>query len=139
MKHYNLKDPEDFRMLEILAYNGAVPLERLPSPAYKYFDQLENLSRDHKQGKITKQELQRKRQMLLKSYTTDMSEHKRNLNGIREYQSNIKTAQAFLAQIEKSSTVGTMAEYAFRCIEALTGEVGFANRQMSKIKEDSND
>lgn len=34
MKQYNLEAPEDFRELEILAYNGAVPLERPPGAAY---------------------------------------------------------------------------------------------------------
>ena len=34
MKQYNLESLEDFRRLEVLAYNGAVPLERLPGAAY---------------------------------------------------------------------------------------------------------
>ena len=136
MKQYNLNDKEDFRELEVLAYNCAVPLERLSGAAYKYFAELEKASRLYKQGNMTQQELQAKRQRLLVEYTADISEHKRNTEGIREYQRNIKAAGSYLTAIEKAKTASDIAEYAVHCIEAMTGETGFAARQISKLKGD---
>lgn len=134
MKRYNLTDKEDFRELEVLAYNGTAPLEQLPAAAYKYFSELEKASRMYKQGTINQSELQAKRQALLKIYRQETGDAQYYRQIIAAYHSNIKAAGVCLAAIEKAKTVETIAEQACRCIEAMTGETGFSARQMQKLK-----
>lgn len=136
MKQYNLEAPEDFRELEILAYNGAVPLARLPSAAYKYFAELEKVSRLYRQGSITQQKLQSKRRSLLISYRLENDDAKYYRQIISVYNSNIKAAGSYITAIEKAKTASDIIQPAVRCIEAMIGEAGFAARQMRKLKEE---
>lgn len=136
MKQYNLEAPEDFRELEILAYNGAVPLARLPGAAYKYFAELEKVSRLYRQGSITQQELQSKRRSLLISYRQENDDAKYYRQIISVYNSNIKAAGSYITAIEKAKTASDIIQPAVRCIEAMIGEAGFAARQMRKLKEE---
>lgn len=136
MKQYNLESPEDFRRLEVLAYNGAVPLENLPSPAYKYFAELEKVSRLYRQGSITQQELQSKRQALLISYRRENDDAKYYRQIISVYNRNIKAAGSYITAIEKAKAASDIAQCAVQCIEAMIGETGFAARQMRKLKEE---
>lgn len=136
MKQYNPNNQDDFREMELLAYNGNAPLGGLPPPAYWYFHQLEYFSRAYKENRIQKSELQIQRQKLLQQYNAYARQEERCKQVYRYYQENIIAAQEALIKIEKSNTAYLIAKHACECIEHLTGEVGFCARQMKRIEEE---
>lgn len=133
MKRYNPGNPDEFREMERLAYNGNAPLNGLPPPAYQYFAKLEIACRMFRTGQIDKSQLADRRRKLLQQYKAYTEERKKYCETFREYQANIRAAQESLVQIEKSHTAQDIAKYACACIEHLTGEIGFCARQMKKI------
>lgn len=133
MKRYNPENPDEFREMERLAYNGNAPLTGLPPPAYQYFAELETVCRRYRNGQISRSELQAYRRKLLQQYKSYTEEREKYCETFREYQANIRAAQESLVQIEKSHTAQDIAKYACTCIEHLTGEIGFCARQMKKI------
>lgn len=139
MKRYSPSDPNDFREMERLAYNGNAPLTGLPPPAYQYFAELETVCRRYRNGQISKSELQSCRRKLLQQYKAYAEEREKYCETFREYQANLMAAQEGLVKIEKADTAYFIARYACECIEKITGEIGFCARQMKKIEEESND
>lgn len=135
MKRYNPNNPDDFREMECLAYNGNAPLTGLPPPAYQYFAELETTCRRYRNGQISKSELQSCRWKLLQQYKAHTEEREKYCETFREYQANIVAAQESLIKIEKADTAYFIAKYACECIEKITGEIGFCARQMKKIEE----
>lgn len=133
MRKYDINNPDDFRELERLAYSGNTPLKGLPLSAYWYFTQLEFLCRQYHANQIDKQDLQHHRQENLRKYQDLVREEQAAFQCRKERSEDIIAAQKYLLEIEKATTTVAIAEAACQCIERLTGEVGFCNRQMKKI------
>ena len=53
---------------------------------------------------------------------------------MEEYQLNIRKAGTLRSEIDKAVTVEDKLRYALECIEAMTGETGFAKRNLKELK-----
>lgn len=134
MKRYDFKNPEDFKELERMAYDGTIDISKFPPAAYRYFDRLRILYAEFRFNNLSKSEAVRRKTELYAEYRNALSAYEHWCEAHKAYQGNIRKADVLMSDIEKSQDVKEIALIACQIIGILTGDEEFAKRQKKNIK-----
>ena len=118
----------DKEMIEKAAMSGEMP-KLLTIPEKQLFRQLRALYTEYRAGKYTREQARLEKGVIY----ADFESTKKLFSVMEEYQNNIRKAGTLRSDIDKAKTVEDKLRYALECIEAMTGETGFARRNLNEI------
>ena len=118
----------DTKLIEKAAMNGEMP-KLLAIPEKQLFRQLRALYTEYRAGKYTREQARIEKGVIY----ADFESTKKLFSVMEEYQLNIRKAGTLRSDIDKAKTVEDKLRYALECIEAMTGETGFARRNLNEI------
>ena len=118
MKSRSIKfrDEAIFKKLETECYTDTLDFDSFPAAEYKYFSRLRKIFSDYKFNGLDKGTAAKRKAIIY-----------------AEYQLNIRKAGTIRSEIDKAVTAEDKLRYALECIEAMTGETGFARRNLNEI------
>ena len=118
----------DKELIEKAAMSGEMP-KLLTIPEKQLFRQLRALYTEYRAGKYTREQARLEKGVIY----ADFESTKKLFSVMEEYQLNIRKAGTLRSDIDKAKTVEDKLRYALECIEAMTGETGFARRNLNEI------
>ena len=130
MERINFNDNDQFARLERLAYSGTLDYTDFPAAEYKYFDKLSELGRSHRAGCLPKDICKEYKEAYLNEYFADRNNLQRNLWAMKKYQDNIRKSDELRCMIDKTESNIEKLGLALKLVELLTGEDGFAERNL---------
>ena len=130
----NFRDEAIFKKLESECYTDTLDLDSFPAAEYKYFSRLRKIYSDYKFGGLDKNTAAKRKAGIYADYRLDAERDGLIGRVYAEYQENIRKAGTLRSDIDKAKTVEDKLRYALECIEAMTGETGFAKRNLKELK-----
>lgn len=130
----NFQDEEIFKKLESECYTDTLDFDFFPAAEYKYFSRLRKIYSDYKFGGLDKDKAAKRKAEIYADYKQDAERDGLIGKVYAEYQNNIRKAGTLRSEIDKAKTVEGKLRYALECIEAMTGETGFAKRNLKELK-----
>ena len=130
----NFQDEAVFKKLESECYTDTLAFENFPAAEYKYFSRLRKIYSDYKFGGLDKDTAAKRKAGIYADYRQDAERDGLIGKVYAEYQENIRKAGTLRSEIDKAKTVEDKLRYALECIEVMTGETGFAKRNMKELK-----
>ena len=118
----------DTKSIEKAAMSGEMP-KLLTIPEKQLFRQLRALYTEYRAGKYTREQARLEKGVIY----ADFESTEKLFSVMEEYQLNIRKAGTLRSEIDKAKTVEDKLRYALECIEAMTGETGFARRNLNEI------
>ena len=118
----------DKESIEKAAMCGEMP-RLLTIPEKQLFRQLRALYTEYRAGKYTREQARIEKGVIY----ADFESTEKLFSVMEEYQLNIRKAGTLRSDIDKAKTVEDKLKYALECIEAMTGETGFARRNLNEI------
>lgn len=118
----------DTKLIEKAAMSGEMP-KLLTIPEKQLFRQLRALYTEYRAGKYTREQARIEKSVIY----ADFESTNKLFSVMAEYQNNIRKAGTLRSEIDKAVTVEDKLRYALECIEAMTGETGFARRNLNEI------
>ena len=118
----------DTKLIEKAAMSGEMP-KLLTIPEKQLFRQLRALYTEYRAGKYTREQARIEKGVIY----ADFESTKKLFSVMEEYQLNIRKAGTLRSDIDKAKTAEDKLRYALECIEAMTGETGFARRNLNEI------
>lgn len=131
MKKYNfnvLTDGE-FRQLERMAWNAELDFNGFPAAEYKFFDTIQAIGARHRHDKVPKHLLIDDIELARKTYHDEKTQLSRSMEHYKAMQEAIIRSDELRCKIDKAAPADKL-KYALECIEVLTGETGFAERNL---------
>lgn len=132
----NFKDKGTFQWLERQAYDGTIDVTKFPPAEYKYFSELKKIYYAFKFEGLSREDASHRKQILLRKYSEDISEHDRCTAVYAQFQENIRKAGENISRIEKSHDVTEVALLACETLGLMMGENSFYGRQKRKWQDD---
>ena len=129
----NFQDEAIFKKLETECYTDTLDFDSFPAAEYKYFSRLRKIYSDYKFGGLDKDTAAKRKAGIYADYKQDAERDGLIGKVYAEYQDNIRKAGTLRSDIDKAKTVEDKLRYALECIEAMTGETGFARRNLNEI------
>ena len=129
----NFQDEEIFKKLESECYTDTLDFDSFPAAEYKYFSRLRKIYSDYKFGGLDKDTAAKRKAGIYADYKQDAERDGLIGRVYAEYQLNIRKAGTLRSDIDKAKTVEDKLRYALECIEAMTGETGFARRNLNAL------
>ena len=114
-------------LIEKAAMNGEMP-KLLTIPEKQLFRQLRALYTEYRAGKYTREQARFEKGVIY----ADFESTEKLFSVMAEYQNNIRKAGTLRSDIDKAVTAEDKLRYALECIEAMTGETGFAKRNLKE-------
>ena len=130
----NFQDEEIFKKLESECYTDTLDFDSFPSAEYKYFSRLRKIFSDYKFNGLDKGTAAKRKAGIYADYRQDAERDGLIGRVYAEYQENIRKAGTLRSDIDKAKTVEDKLRYCLECIEAMTGETGFAKRNLKELK-----
>ena len=118
----------DKESIEKAAMSGEMP-KLLTIPEKQLFRQLRALYTEYRAGKYTREQARIEKGVIY----ADFESTEKLFSVMKEYQENIRKAGTLRSDIDKAKTAEDKLRYALECIEAMTGETGFARRNLNEI------
>ena len=118
----------DTKLIEKAAMSGEMP-KLLTIPEKQLFRQLRALYTEYRAGKYTREQARIEKGIIY----ADFESTEKLFSVMEEYQLNIRKAGTLRSEIDKAVTAEDKLRYALECIEAMTGETGFARRNLNEI------
>ena len=118
----------DTKLIEKAAMNGEMP-KLLTIPEKQLFRQLRALYTEYRAGKYTREQARIEKGVI----DADFESTEKLFSVMEEYQLNIRKAGTLRSDIDKAVTAEDKLRYALECIEAMTGETGFARRNLNAL------
>ena len=118
----------DKELIERAAMSGEMP-RLLTIPEKQLFRQLRALYTEYRAGKYTREQARFEKGIIY----ADFESTEKLFSVMAEYQNNIRKAGTLRSEIDKAKTAEDKLRYALECIEAMTGETGFARRNLNEI------
>lgn len=134
MKRYDFKDPNDFKILERMAYDCMLDIDNFPPAAYRYFDKLRTLYAEFKYNALPLETAQLRKRSIYKEYTDAIETFDKCRSVYAAYQEAIHKSELLMSDIEKSCDAEEIAMKACEAVSLMTGDSGFAKRQIRKFK-----
>ena len=122
---------DDFRSLERQAWNGTLDYRRFPAAEFKFFATVENLGYMHRHDKIPTDLLKDDIDAARNVYQNERLIVRKSFEVYRAYQDAIINADKLRIEINKAHGQDKLL-LALECIELLTGEKGFAKRNLKE-------
>ena len=129
----NFRDEAIFKKLESECYTDTLDFDSFPAAEYKYFSRLRKIYSDYKFGGLDKGTAAKRKAGIYADYKQDAERDGLIGRVYAEYQLNICKAGTLRSEIDKAKTAEDKLRYALECIEAMTGETGFARRNLNEI------
>ena len=129
----NFRDEAIFKKLESECYTDTLDYDSFPAAEYKYFSRLRKIYSDYKFGGLDKDTAAKRKAGIYADYRLDAERDGLIGKVYAEYQDNIRKAGTLRSDIDKAKTAEDKLRYALECIEAMTGETGFARRNLNEI------
>ena len=129
----NFQDGAVFKKLESECYTDTLAFENFPAAEYKYFSKLRKIFSDYKFNGLDKDTAAKRKAGIYADYRQDAERDGLIGKIYAEYQNNIRKAGTLRSDIDKAVTAEDKLRYALECIEAMTGETGFARRNLNEI------
>ena len=124
----------DKELIEKAAMSGEMP-RLLTIPEKQLFRQLRALYAEYRAGKYTREQARLEKGVIY----ADFESTEKLFSVMEEYQLNIRKAGTLRSDIDKAVTAEEKLRYCLECIEAMTGETGFARRNLNVLRaEDKN-
>lgn len=130
----NFQDEAIFKKLESECYTDTLDFDSFPAVEYKYFSRLRKIYSDYKFGGLDKDTAAKRKAGIYADYKQDAERDGLIGRVYAEYQLNIRKAGTLRSDIDKAKTVEDKLRYCLECIEAMTGETGFAKRNLKELK-----
>ena len=130
----NFQDEAIFKKLESECYTDTLDFDSFPAVEYKYFSRLRKIYSDYKFGGLDKDTAAQRKAGIYADYKQDAERDGLIGRVYAEYQLNIRKAGTIRSEIDKAVTAEDKLRYALECIEAMTGETGFAKRNLKELK-----
>ena len=130
----NFRDEAIFKKLESECYTDTLDFDSFPAAEYKYFSRLRKIYSDYKFGGLDKDTAAKRKAGIYADYRLDAERDGLIGKVYAEYQDNIRKAGTLRSDIDKAKTAEDKLRYALECIEAMTGETGFAKRNLKELK-----
>ena len=118
----------DKESIEKAAMSGEMP-RLLTIPEKQLFRQLRALYTEYRAGKYTREQARLEKVVIY----SDFESTEKLFSVMEEYQENIRKAGTLRSDIDKAVTAEDKLRYALECIESMTGETGFARRNLNEI------
>ena len=118
----------DAKLIEKAAMNGEMP-KLLTIPEKQLYRQLRALYTEYRAGKYTREQARIEKGIIY----ADFESTEKLFSVMKEYQENIRKAGTLRSDIDKAKTAEDKLRYCLECIEAMTGETGFARRNLNEI------
>ena len=118
----------DTKLIEKAAMSGEMP-KLLTIPEKQLFRQLRALYTEYRAGKYTREQARQEKGVIY----ADFESTNKLFSVMAEYQNNIRKAGTLRSDIDKAKTAEDKLRYCLECIEAMTGETGFARRNLNEI------
>ena len=122
----------DKESIEKAAMSGEMP-KLLTIPEKQLFRQLRALYTEYRAGKYTREQARIEKGVIY----ADFESTEKLFSVMAEYQNNIRKAGTLRSDIDKAKTVEDKLRYALECIEAMTGETGFARRNLNALHNEA--
>ena len=116
-------------LIEKAAMSGDMP-HLLTVPEKQLFRQLRALYTKSRAAKYTCEQARLEKVVIY----ADFESTEKLFSVMEEYQLNIRKAGTIRSDIDKAVTVEDKLRYCLECIEAMTGETGFAKRNLKELK-----
>ena len=129
----NFQDEAVFKKLESECYTDTLNYDNFPAAEYKYFSKLRKIFSDYKFNGLDKDTAAKRKSEIYADYRQDAERDGLISKIYAEYQLNIRKAGTLRSDIDKAKTVEDKLRYCLECIEAMTGETGFARRNLNEI------
>ncbi len=130
----NFNDSDTRKRLERQAYDGTIDVADFPPAEYMYFSELRRIYYVFKFEGLSKEEAEKRKQMLLRRYNESTAERENFCRVYREYQDNIRRAGGLIAQIHKSQNIREIALLACTAIGLMQGDSAFAKLIEKKLE-----
>ena len=130
----NFQNEEIFKKLESECYTDTLDFDSFPAAEFKYFSRLRKIYSDYKFGGLDKDAAAKRKAVIYTDYKQDAERDGLIGKVYAEYQENIRKAGTLRSEIDKAGTVEDKLRYALECIESMTGETGFAKRNLKELK-----
>ena len=130
----NFRDEAIFKKLESECYTDTLDFDSFPAAEYKYFSCLRKIFSDYKFNGLDKDTAAKRKAGIYADYRQDAERDGLIGRVYAEYQDNIRKAGTIRSDIDKAKTAEDKLRYALECIEAMTGEAGFAKRNLKELK-----
>ena len=129
----NFRDEEIFKKLESECYTDTLAFENFPAAEYKYFSRLRKIFSDYKFNGLDKGTAAKRKAEIYADYRQDAERDGLIGRVYAEYQENIRKAGTLRSEIDKADNIEDKLRFCLECIEAMTGETGFARRNLNEI------
>ena len=129
----NFRDEAIFKKLESECYTDTLDFDSFPVSEYKYFSRLRKIFSDYKFNGLDKGTAAKRKAVIYAEYKQDAERDGLIGRVYAEYQENIRKAGTLRSDIDKAKTAEDKLRYCLECIEAMTGETGFARRNLNEI------
>lgn len=134
MKKIHFDNPDEFKRLERDAYYGVLDISRFPMAEYKYFNILIELGYQHRHENLPKELVQEYKSEAYREYLKNSEIINARLRYAKLCNEKILVENSARAKINKAKTMKEMLTIALYYIEKATGEQGFAERNLRKLK-----
>lgn len=130
----DFNNPEDFRRLERLTYDGNLDYSNFPPPEYKYFSELRKIYHAFKFEGLSQEVAEHQKKSLLIDYRRYLGnfDYCRSVWG--KYQDNIKISEMLMTKIQKSHDIHEIAETAVRAVGLMTHDETFIKTNLAKLE-----
>lgn len=130
MEHTNFDglSDEEFRQLEKAAWKGQLDYSGFPAPEYKLFDTVATLGYRHRHEKIPAELLEKDISLARRTYRKESEQLRYSKTVWAERSRHILLTDELRCSITKTDDPSEKLQLALRCIELMTGEKGFEER-----------
>ena len=132
--NFNNISQEEFRELERSAWNAVLDFSEFPAAEYKFFDTVQTLGMKSRREKIPPELMRGDIVKARRVYSREKEQLGYSLEMNRRYQSAILRSDELRCKIQKSRKPFEKLAWALECVELLTGEQGFAQRNLSELE-----
>lgn len=130
----DFKNPEDFRRLERLTYDGTLDYSDFPPPEYKYFSELRKIYHAFKFEGLSQEIAERQKKSLLIDYRRYLENFTQAVRTYGNYQDNIRQSEMLMTRIQKSHDIHEIAETAVRAVGLMTHDEVFIRTNLAKLE-----
>lgn len=128
------KNPEDFRRLERLTYDGTLDYSEFPPPEYKYFSELRKIYHAFKFEGLSQEVAQRQKKSLLIDYRRYIETFDNARQTYTDRQNNIRQSEMLMTHIQKSEDIYDIVTTAVKIIGLMTHDEVFTKTNLAKLE-----
>lgn len=130
----DFNNPEDFRRLERLTYDGSLDYSDFPPPEYKYFAELRKIYQAFKFEGLSQEEAERQKRALLIDYRKYLETFGNARRTYADWQDNIRVSEMLKTDIQKSHDIHDIAVTAVRAVGLMTHDESFIKTNLTKLE-----